>query len=55
MNMLSKPIDLGNFFLAKYGWSSYESFALLVVEFYILNPLMLLIESVILVEYFLSQ
>lgn len=24
VNVLSKPIDLGNFSLAKYGWSCYE-------------------------------
>lgn len=51
--MLFKFIDFGNFFLVKYGWFFYELFVFLVVEFYILNLLMLLIEFVILVEYFL--
>lgn len=35
MNMLSKSINLGNFSLAKYGWSFYESFTLIAAEFYI--------------------
>lgn len=55
MNMWSKPIDLGNFSLANYGWSYYELFTLLFAESYTLNLSMLLVESMILIEYFLSR
>lgn len=55
VNMLSKPIDLGNFSLAKYGWSCYESSTHLEAGFYIINLSVLLVESVILIEHFLSQ